>query len=794
MKLSELVNIGELQQLCESFTGFCGATTAILDLQGNILVATGWKDICTRFHRVHPETACRCRESDTVLAGRLPEGERYIVYQCRNGLVDVAMPIAIGGEHVANFFNGQFFFEPPDEEYFVRQAEEFGFDRTAYLDALREVPVFSKYQVERMMDFLSRLARLIGEMGLAKKELEGANSQLRNHQEHLEELVRERTSDLNLAQKIAHIGSWRWNVRTNDVSWSDEMFRVLGVQPGKQARLTHETYLSQVHQEDRKAVAAGINRAISERLPFSDEFRTIPIDGRERIVRTMGEVRCDSNGETVELFGTDQDVTEEKLVQQSLAEAKERAEAANRAKSAFLANMSHELRTPLNAVLGFSRLMKDSPEVTEEQMGYLDIIMRSGEHLLNLINNVLDISKIESGRVTLEETSLDLHQLMHEMQSMMAVKAYEKGLSFTVQQSPEIPGLVAVDAHKLRQVLINLIGNAIKYTREGGIVLRAEGVKEESPDRVRVRFEVVDSGPGIRGRDREKIFIPFVQLGERAPTEAGTGLGLAISKQYVELMGGRIGVSGEPGKGSVFYFEIPVAVLPAMEVHLDPQRGQVTGLAEGQPRYRLLIVEDQPENRLLLYELLEPLGFDLRLATNGREAVEVFEQWSPHLIWMDIRMPVMDGLEATRRIRATEAGSLTKIVALTAHALEDERREILAAGCDDFIRKPYRLAEILEALPKHLGVCFQYADGRVDRPGGESDGLSAEQLRKLPPVLIEQLLKAVELLDDFHCIEVASRIGEIDRELGELVHRMVENLEYKELLAVLDSLVGEGAA
>jgi CheY-like chemotaxis protein len=315
---------------------------------------------------------------------------------------------------------------------------------------------------------------------------------------------------------------------------------------------------------------------------------------------------------------------------------------------------------------------------------------------------VLDISKIESGRVVLEESEVDLRQLLHELQSSMGVAAAEKGLSFTVEPSPTLSRHIAVDAGKLRQVLVNLIGNATKYTESGGVKLRAEVVSWEPPQRARLRFEVEDSGPGISKEDQERVFFPFVRLGNGAPIEAGAGLGLAITKQYVELMGGKIGVASEPGKRSVFHFEIPVGVLPTVETPAESGRGRITGLAEGQPCLRILIAEDQRENRLLLRKFLEPLGFELREAVNGQEAVALFEEWRPHLIWMDLRMPVMDGLEAARRIKTTGAGNRTKIVALTAHALEDERKRILAAGCDDLVRKPYREDELFDVMARHL--------------------------------------------------------------------------------------------
>lgn len=468
--------------------------------------------------------------------------------------------------------------------------------------------------------------------------------------------------------------------------------------------------------------------------------------------------------------------------------ARNAAEAANRAKSVFLANMSHELRTPLHAVLGYSGLMKEEPDISREQKKRLDIISRSGEHLLNLINNVLDISKIEAGRVEMEEADFDLQEILHEMLSMMHAQAKEKGLNFTVEQDPDLPRYVTLDKGKLRQVLINLIGNAIKCTDEGRVILRAGVARWKTPDKAMLRFEVEDSGPGIAAADRERIFLPFVRLGDGVPARAGTGLGLAISKQYVELMGGRIGVESEQGKGSLFYFEVSAKVRVIEEMHIEPAYGSVAGLEAGQPRYRILIAEDQPENRMLLRTILEPFGFDLRDTANGREAVVLCEKWDPHLIWMDVRMPVMNGLEATRRIRETEAGKKVRIIALTAHALEEEGREILAAGCDDIVRKPYSQKEIFDAMARHLGLRYIYRKkgGKTAAETAGADRFYSGHLDSVSAELRNRLHQAVIELDTEKTLALIEKISEDDPSAGNFLGEMAKALDYDGLLRFLE--------
>jgi PAS domain S-box-containing protein len=640
-------------------------------------------------------------------------------------------------------------------------------------------------------------------------ERKRTEEELRKHREHLEELVKQRTEELVVLNQLvygslesADVGAWWIDFKEPDTCHAlDNTARMVGLKPDTTGQKAYKLSVWNKMQTDTGVVFPEHAPVIDQTLEkFAgvisgkyENFRTVhPLampDGSIKWLDSRAEVaQRDEHGQARLMTGTVIDITKLKRAEADLAEAKARAEAANRAKSAFLANMSHELRTPLNAVLGFSRLLKRDPDVTPRQMETLDIIARSGEHLLNLINNVLDMAKIESGRVVLDESEIDLPRLLSEIQSLMGVGAVEKGLRFALERDPDLPRFVAVDAGKLRQVLLNLVGNAIKYTNSGGVKLRARLSRQDDAEKARVRFEVEDSGPGISQEDCQRVFFPFVQLGGPAPVEAGTGLGLAICNQYVEIMGGQIGVTSELGKGSVFYFTIPVRVLPSVAEPEEPKRGRIVGLAKGQPSYRLLIVEDQPENRLLLRKLLDPLGFELREAVNGQEAVAQFEQWHPDLIWMDIRMPVMDGLEAVRRIRAAPAGAETKIIALTAHALDEESKPILAAGCDDLVRKPFREQELFDALARYLHLKFIYEKTPRQKNTPKTPGpvLRPEQLDVLPAELRRDLRQAVIELDTARTQALIGQVTERDASLGRALNTLATQFDYESLLKLLE--------
>lgn len=390
-------------------------------------------------------------------------------------------------------------------------------------------------------------------------------------------------------------------------------------------------------------------------------------------------------------------------------EAQKQAQSANKAKSEFLANMSHELRTPLNAVLGFSQLMQDDTSISSEQKDFLRIINRSGEHLLALINDILDISKIDAKRVILEPVCINLYNLILDLKEMFELKTKSKGLFFEVLGADEIPRYVNTDESKLRVILINLIGNAVKFTQNGSVTVRFS-VQKNSPEKKFLLIEVEDTGPGIAEEEKDMVFKYFMQTESGKQSKSGTGLGLAISQDYAKLMGGEITFTSTLGEGSKFNVRLEIKEGKEEDVETESDQRRIIGLAPGQNIPRILVAEDKEENRHLLVEFLKSKGLNVREAANGREAIEIFKEWKPDFIWMDIRMPVMDGLEATRLIKATETGKQTIIAALSAHVLGEEKEEVFAAGCDDFVSKPFRKNELFDMMERHLNIKYVYEE------------------------------------------------------------------------------------
>jgi signal transduction histidine kinase/DNA-binding response OmpR family regulator len=472
--------------------------------------------------------------------------------------------------------------------------------------------------------------------------------------------------------------------------------------------------------------------------------------------------------------------------------AKEEAVAANRAKSVFLSNMSHELRTPLNAILGFSALLRHDANMSRQQRSTLDLINRSGENLLNLINEVLDMSKIEAERLQVEKVCFNLATILADVASLMRQRAEDKQLNLMVELDPSMPHYIWCDERKLRQMLINLLGNAIKFTDKGSVTLcvaTAPAVQPAPPDSLTLVIEVRDSGIGIAPEDQARVFESFFQARTRNDQQ-GTGLGLAITNKLAWLMGGRLTLSSTLGVGSCFRLELPVQSAREDESGwADLKRGRVIGLAEGQPACRIMVVEDQPENWMLMQRLMESVGLDVRVAHNGQLGVALFAEWRPQLIWMDVHMPVMDGLEATRRIRALDGGADVKIVAVTASAFLEERSQIMAVGVDDFICKPYREDEIFDCLTHHLHMEFvreEVAAPVAPRAEGELGQLQASDFAPLPEPLRHKLRAALMALEPAKLAAVVAEIEPQWPELAAKILKMTMAYQFREVCAMID--------
>ena len=526
----------------------------------------------------------------------------------------------------------------------------------------------------------------------------------------------------------------------------------------------------------------------------------------------------------IENVRLEQEISHRKKTEAELEQAKDAAEAANQAKSTFLANMSHELRTPLNAILGFSQLMNQDTNLLNEQKENLNIIHRSGDHLLTLINQVLDLSKVEAGRMTLSETNFDLHHFLGEIEDMFALKAKSQGLQLRFECAVDVPQYISADEVKLRQLLINLIGNAIKFTPAGSVYLVVKQSQKSAQSQAEIEitnnqqsttitFEVKDTGVGMKPDELEKLFQPFVQTASGQKVQQGTGLGLTISHQFVRLMGGEITVisggkaftpgmplgelsddtTAQPTSGTTFKFDLPVGIADRA-IEKQPYNRRVVALAPNQPLYRILVVDDKDDNRQLLVKLLKPLGFEVQEASNGIEALEIWDSYSPHLIWMDMRMPVIDGYEATKRIKTTIKGQATAVIALTASVWEEEKAVILSAGCDDFVRKPFHKEVIFDIMAKHLGVRYIYEEQQLPSPPSNVTGeplnftylltaMSKKWLIKLHEAALEAdselVSQLIEEIPEFQAIELQTLRG------------WVNNFQFEKILDLTEPLVGE---
>jgi two-component system sensor histidine kinase/response regulator len=662
------------------------------------------------------------------------------------------------------------------------------------------------------LEELGALAQSINDMAGRLKtsfdDLVGEVETRKRREQELEESeARLRVSDnrLQLAVEAAGLGIWDWDVIQDRLVWDDSMYRLYCIRP-EDFSSDIEAWSRLLLPEDLPGAIDDAKAALRGEREFRPQFRVRRGDGEVRTFRGVGQIIRDGQGRPLRVVGVNRDVTDliaaerereqhqehlEALVASrtaELREAKEAAESASQAKSAFLANMSHEIRTPMNAILGYAQLLLRDRDLGGAQKQRIDVIRSSGNHLLTLINDILEMSKIEAGRTTLTVEPFDLHALLNDVHLMFSQLARAKGVALTFEPDADLPSGLEGDAGKVRQIVINLLSNAVKFIERGRIVVRASS-HPIAPDRHRIDISVEDTGPGIAPSSRDRIFEAFDQA-EAVVRTTGTGLGLTISRNFARLMGGDLTVESVVGQGSVFRLSFAAGAASPADVPGRAAQPIPLRLAVDQPSRKVLIVDDEATNRRLLDDLLSAIGFETRTASSGAEAIEVHDAWLPHLVLMDLQMPGMGGLETIRRLRA--AHSTVQIFAVTASGLADTEPEARDAGVDAFVRKPYQEADLLATIGERLGLRYDYdsPDDREGRGAVAAEGTPAALARAvsgLPPSLVAQLRDAAVQGRVKRLERLADEVAAHSEPAAAEIRAFAANFHYDAIVAALDT-------
>ena len=542
--------------------------------------------------------------------------------------------------------------------------------------------------------------------------------------------------------------------------------------------LTEEKTLGQgwaqaLHPDDQNRLVDSWLKTVESCQPWKEEGRLLQPDGNIRWVLLNAALEFDKYGHINSFVGTVADITERKHMELELQQAKEHAEAANVAKSTFLANMSHELRTPLNGILGYTQILQRERSLTIRQKEGVALIQRSGEHLLTLINDILDLSKIEAGRMELYPEDFVLKNFFNDIVEMFKIRALQKSIEFRYELLSDLPDTVYADEKRLRQLLLNLLGNAVKFTEQGYVSLQVYYDYHKQW----VNINIMDTGCGIPNEQLEEVFSPFRQAGSILHKAQGTGLGLSITKRLLEMMEGEIGVESEVNKGSRFWLNVPLPIsennIVDSEAHLELKHvsGYVSNLVE-HPVFRILIVDDTEDNRIVARNLLVPLGFEMIQAINGREAIDKVRELKPDLILMDLMMPVLDGFETTQRLRLERDFHKTPIIAVSASVFGEHIKASLAAGCTDFLPKPFKAEQLFNCLAKYLPLTWIYEE-KTKLP----DVNEELQTTHLPEA--ELNAEQAEILSEFarmgDIMEILNYIDELQTKQPEL-HAILEKI------------------
>lgn len=698
-KLQDLIDLNRIKEMFIKLYNVTGIPLSIIDNEGNVLVLTLEQDICNYFHKANPITRVECNESDRYLAKNYMGSPDAVIYTCPRGLVESAIPIIIEGSHIANLYMGQFFYEKANIEFYKEQAKKFGFDEAEYLKALSKVPILSKDQVVKNLEFIKTFVEILANLGLEKLNEIKVTKQIKRFEEEISKREQYRLITENSSDIISLL-----NPENTFIYVSPASKRILGYEPWE---VIKHSIIDYIHPDDIKLYAS-IHKSIlaHEKDVYSIIFRCLKKDGTFVWVESnLWSIYDKETDKLLEIQSSTRDVSERKKMEEELFNAKTEAERANAAKSEFLANMSHEIRTPLNAVIGFSELLV-ATTLDLKQKSYVEAINTAGKSLLTLIDDILDLSKIEAGMMEIQLAPIDPKNIFIELEQIFRQKIRSKSLEFILDIDSDLPSALLLDETRLRQALLNLVGNAIKFTNSGYVTLKVEKVYKDPTDGSRLDLNIIvkDTGIGIAETEYDRIFDSFKQQsGQSNRKFGGTGLGLSITKKLVEMMNGKISVTSVLGEGSTFTIElynVDVAVSNALPPESLISDANIFEFEKA----TVLVVDDVESNRLLVKELLSRKGLDVITAENGYEGTITAGEIIPDIILMDIRMPVMDGYEAVEKLKANEKTKDIPVIALTASTFSDgyrDKRDILFNG---LLAKPVSSKKIFEELKKYLKV------------------------------------------------------------------------------------------
>lgn len=699
LALTDIIDAPAIQSLMNDFYRLTGVPMSVIDVQGKVVVGVGWQDICTRFHRAHPETCRYCVESDTLLSAGVKPGESRL-YKCKNNMWDAATPIVVEGRHLGNVFTGQFFFdnEPVDRELFRSQARRYGFDEEAYLAALEVVPRLSRHSFDRGLAFLVKLAHILSQ--LSYSNIKFARSAIQR--EALMESLRESQQRLERTQAIAHLGSWELDLARNRLSWSREVHRIFGLEP-QEVPATYEAFLEAVHPHDRAGVDAAYSSSLKEgRSSYEIEHRIVR--------RTTGEVgwvyeKCehsrDKSGKVVRSVGMVLDITERKRAEDAVREANMQLMEAGRCKDQFLAMLSHELRNPLAPIRNSLHILEHAAPGGDQAKRARDVIDRQVNHLTRLIDDLLDMTRISTGKIGLHRERLELGELVRRTAEDYRALFATNGIELHIAAASQ-PLWVHGDATRLAQVIGNLLHNAAKFTDRGG---RSTITVASSEPTAEATICVRDTGIGITADLLPRVFEQFSQADmtlERS--RGGLGLGLALVDGLVRLHGGMVVARSEgAGQGAEFVVTLPLA--QREEPH--PERAPATN-TDGVPR-RVLVIEDNIDAADSLRAVLELRHHIVEVAQTGPDGIVRARVFRPEVVFCDIGLPGMDGYAVARTMREDPELSSIFLFALSGYTLAEDVNRAKRAGFDGHLAKPTDVATIERVLAEA-------------RPGGAVDG------------------------------------------------------------------------